>query len=157
MREEKMTEAEWLGCDDPERMLEFVQGAGTLSERKARLFAVACSRHVWHLLDDERSRRAVEVAEQWRDGIATAAELSLAHSAAGVLVNSRNHWGVARFAHTIHEQRKFEDLSMLTDASEEVGCSDAELLGQFLLCYPFSSGETVSWANPRPFRREPGW
>ena len=63
-----MTEAEWLACEDPERLLGLV--AEIASERKRRLFSVACCRRIWHLMTDGRSRVAVEVAEQSADGFA---------------------------------------------------------------------------------------
>jgi hypothetical protein len=64
-----MTEAEWFAAKDPDPMLEFLRDSGKLSERKARLFAVACCRRVWHLLPDQRSRRAIEAAELYADGV----------------------------------------------------------------------------------------
>jgi hypothetical protein len=72
-----MTEAEWLGCDEPEPMLRFLYSKA--DERRLRLFAVACCRRIWDLLTDQRSRRAVEVAEQYAERMATAGQLKAAH------------------------------------------------------------------------------
>jgi hypothetical protein len=50
-----MTGAEWLGCDDPGRMLEGLRKLRTGDSgevvRKLSLFALACARRVWHLMN----------------------------------------------------------------------------------------------------------
>ena len=55
--------------------------------RKARLFAVACCRAVYGKLTDDRSRRAVAVAERHADGRATDGELWLANDAAEIALD----------------------------------------------------------------------
>jgi hypothetical protein len=61
-----MTEREWLAGTDPQKMLGFLKGKA--SDRKLRLFAVACCRLVWHRVDDWGSWNAVESAELFADG-----------------------------------------------------------------------------------------
>ncbi len=51
-------------------------------ERKLRLLACACCRRVWRWLPDERSRRAVETAERYADGLVSTKELEIAWEAA---------------------------------------------------------------------------
>lgn len=75
-----MTNAEWAGCTDPHAMLDALPP--DTSQRKLRLFAVACCRRAWTLLRDERSRQAVDVAQRQADGRATEAEISEAELAA---------------------------------------------------------------------------
>ncbi|AMV27422.1 hypothetical protein VT84_23685 [Gemmata sp. SH-PL17] len=67
-----MIEAEWLVCDRPGLMLQFLRDRS--HDRKLRLFAVACCRRVWDALTDEDARRAVVVAERLADGHATRGE-----------------------------------------------------------------------------------
>jgi hypothetical protein len=72
-----VTESEWLACTDPKPMLEFL--SGKVSDRKLRLFGVACCRRVWHVLTDGRTRTATEVAETYVDGAVGRWELEKAH------------------------------------------------------------------------------
>jgi hypothetical protein len=76
-----VTESEWLSAAHPDPMLVFLRSRG-VSERKLRLFACACVRRVWDLVTDERSRRAVEAAEEQLGGPAGLAAASGAHAAA---------------------------------------------------------------------------
>ncbi len=72
-----MMEQEWLAWwAAPTRMLEHLRGKA--SDRKLRLFAVACCRGHRGRLHDERSRRAVLVAERFADRTASLAELKAA-------------------------------------------------------------------------------
>jgi hypothetical protein len=75
-----MTEAEWLEGADPKPMLAFLRGK--TSDRKLRLFTVACCRHIWHLMPDEQSRDLVHVAEQFADGAADEARRASVYAAA---------------------------------------------------------------------------
>jgi hypothetical protein len=76
-----MTEEEWLTCPDPEPMLRFLHRIRG-SERKFRLFAVACVRRVWHLLPGDRERGVIDVADLLADGRALTQDLWLARARA---------------------------------------------------------------------------
>jgi hypothetical protein len=88
-----VTEAEWLSCTDPERLLELLRGK--VSERKLRLFACACCRVVWNSLPPS-GQRAVEVAERFADGAADALEMTAVRTE--VLRDSRRAAGAASSA-----------------------------------------------------------
>ena len=63
-----MTEAEWLACDDPALGLRW-KGDG-FSDRKLRLFACACVRGAYPLIQLDAFREAVELAEALSEGCA---------------------------------------------------------------------------------------
>ena len=86
-----MTEDEWLASDDPGKMLEFLWGKAT--DRKLRLFAVACCRQVWSRITHPASREAVNLAEKFAEGMVPAHALEVArqlHRDSGVYRTERN-------------------------------------------------------------------
>lgn len=66
------------GLDDVLRCLRAAEGY----DREIRLFAVWCARQVEHLMTDERSKNALNVAERHANGEATNEELDAARAAA---------------------------------------------------------------------------
>jgi hypothetical protein len=66
------TEADWLACTDPQKMLQQLRGKS--SDRKLRLFAVACFRRLVTLLPDLRQRRGIEALERLAEGTITRLE-----------------------------------------------------------------------------------
>jgi hypothetical protein len=68
-----MTEAEWLACTNPMMLLEFLQDKA--GDRKLRLFACGCYRHVWDRLPSDFIQEAVEITERLVDGLAADYEL----------------------------------------------------------------------------------
>jgi hypothetical protein len=75
-----MTEAEWLTSRDAVAMTDFHRGQ--MTNRKLRLFAVACCRQLWDCLCVDAVRLAVEVNERYADKLATQQELAKARNAA---------------------------------------------------------------------------
>ena len=72
----------WKKCRDPEWMLWTLEKIGYADDRVLLLWSCWCVRQVWHLLTDERSRRAVEVAEAFVEGRASQEDLAAACAAA---------------------------------------------------------------------------
>src|SRR5262245_15548392 len=71
-----MTEENWLTWRGPVQLL--VRLGARLTDRKARLFCCACCRRLAERACDPRWHQAVETAERYADGNASAAELEAA-------------------------------------------------------------------------------
>jgi hypothetical protein len=73
-----MTEAEWLTCADPTPMLEFLREKA--SDRKLRLFAVACCRLLMtRVRVSPMGQHVVNVAERYADAAVSIGDLANAH------------------------------------------------------------------------------
>jgi hypothetical protein len=95
-----MSETEWLNATDPSNMVEWLgvssQEGITISDRKWRLFAVACCRRAWSSLG-KQGRKAVEVSEKFADGLSSESTLVAVHA----VLRGRDAWatqGTAKVA-----------------------------------------------------------
>jgi len=75
-------EEAWGKCKRSDWMLWSLAEIDHKNDSQLRLFACWCVRQVWHLLDDERSKNAIIVAEKYAIGKATDSELAIATKAA---------------------------------------------------------------------------
>jgi hypothetical protein len=97
--EADVTEPDGLNAKGPQAMLPFLRGSYVASERKFRLFGVACCRRAWDALLDQRGRHAVEVAARCADGLATPSAREAAEKAAWQARSAPNHCNAADAAH----------------------------------------------------------
>jgi hypothetical protein len=67
-----MTEAEWLACTDPQKMLESL--GDKASDRKLRLFACGCCRRLWDVLASRRPKHWPPVVTRWRKAMVEGVE-----------------------------------------------------------------------------------
>jgi hypothetical protein len=138
-----MTELEWAICRKPNDML--LALPHTDLDRKYRLFACACARRVWHLLDDERPRRAVEVAELYADGAATESELNEAYTAAKDFA-SRERRGRVFFLPGDLTYKELLALQFATEAAQVTVHVAGQSRGTHADLGAFSSGVSASAA-----------
>jgi hypothetical protein len=78
-----VTEDDWLLCDDPKGMLDFLLNRSPEpGRRKLRLFACACARQLWRQVKHQRWREIVVTAERFAEGQAGRRQLEQAHRGA---------------------------------------------------------------------------
>jgi hypothetical protein len=154
-----MDEAEWLASDDPEWMLEFLRGKGSL--RKVRLFATSCVRRIWHSLTDPRSIQALEAAERCAEGALPLAALKRVYANASRAAQRFTDYGVAfTAARAAADAARYYEPEVLLDvlpvaAAAAAGCAstvcpeEGPLQADLLRCI---------FGNPfRPIILDPAW
>jgi len=130
-----MDEKQWLTTTDPHRLLRRLSykarpykhgwfgwlpggswfsdpypGLNWQTDRKLRLFACCCCRYIWEHLCEERSRRAVEVAEQLADGTATSLESRKAAHTAEAAALAAIGWPLGPYQNPLALPYLVEDL-----------------------------------------------
>jgi hypothetical protein len=85
-----MTEQEWLGCDDPEKLLWFLKGKASPS--KLRLFGCACHRLGELPMDREDTSPTIEVMERFADGSAGEEEVRRVTGGLHYIVGQADPW-----------------------------------------------------------------
>jgi hypothetical protein len=143
-----MTEADWLACEDPIPMLEFLRGSA--GDRKLRLFAVACCHRVWDWLGD-RSRRAVDEVERYVDGQATGEDLHVAAKEASEEWLSEfgtHHPSNAAYCLTFFGKTKAHDATagVVAEVVEAVRCEACTRTGISLQGWPAKADPVVTKA-----------
>lgn len=117
LRGNQVPEPEWRSGNDIYKMLEYVRGK--VSDRKLRLFAVACCHRPYYCIEDERHQRAVELAERMADEDVSEVEWQHINQAAYELWQST--WAASITAQRkaprgTHEVKKLMDADMATAA-----------------------------------------
>lgn len=120
-----MTQNEWQTASEPQALLAHLQQSGNPSPRKLRLFAVACSRRLWPHIDT-LGRAAVEIAEQFADGMASPEQMRAARLACQG-AGSQAAWYAAASNPAIGARNAARSAQ---SAAAQTGSETAELLAQ---------------------------
>lgn len=151
-----MTESEWNESTDISTMLDFLDGE--VPDCRLRLFACACCRQIWDLIDTDFHRRAVDFAEQFARG----AGKNLIWLGRGNWQQRNLSWPRERFANDDAWASIMRDLSAEQHRSFEDGTAPfrydhptPQVAAELCLCliyfYPFCVANTVATLRSAPF------
>jgi hypothetical protein len=147
-----VTEQEWLTCAYPQMMLPSLRGKA--SDRKLRLFAVACCRRTRSPLRSKRTRRLLELSEQFADGPVEAK----------VLREARQEWLGLLDAQVMGPWRRSLGWTADTDLTPRQMARGASLHAAEAAANPEKEGRKQSailrdiFGNPfRPVTLNPAW
>ena len=99
-----ISEEQWFSAEESNTLLSSLEQHRVITRvpggrRRLALFTCACCRLVWDLIEDERSRRAVEVSERAAEGQASRRELAAAEEEAEAV------WrGAEQHHHRVHRE-----------------------------------------------------
>jgi hypothetical protein len=126
-----VTEQEWLMCNEPNVMLEFLRGKA--SDQKLRLFACACCRRIWPLITHRRAREIIASVELRAEGLA---------------------WGAIEpkpLPHTAYEASPVIAGDMTLYAADSIQHVDAVIAAQSTAVY---AGDAAAFAVQDSFSRD---
>lgn len=116
----------WEASPEPDMALWALEKLGYDDKRVLRLFACWSARQVWHLLNDDRSKTAVEVAERYANGEATENEKDEALDAAWAAARDNDDdWAAQAAAWTAHDDAFFAACGAAGSAAWASACDTA--------------------------------
>ncbi len=168
--EKRRLEQEWLNFSEANKMLRFLENQEiVVSDRQARLLAISCCNRLNDLLDD-RSKKALEVAELYADGNANIEDLNEARRIAREVLsnlpfdeNGSIDLGSIELTAT---QQALEAINCSLDASARLFLGSAIIRSNTAFAYAYDKNQSKDKANSysvnllrdivgNPFAKEP--
>jgi hypothetical protein len=149
-----ISEEQWLSAEEPNTLLSYLEQHRVITRvpggrRRLALFACACCRLVWGLIENEASRRAVEVSERAAEGQASRQELAAAEKeAVAVWQGAEQHFHQAhRENPTGTERWRAGAVSFLAQAAHNAAARRYTMMSAQMVA--MTTATAVSWLAGR--------